>query len=93
MKNHIIHVENMKCIGCETYIEDQLNQISGVVSVDANATENTIALIMKNDSIIDDITMELNNLGYPILGEKNTVLRKSKSFVGCMIGRIKNKTN
>lgn len=83
----------MKCIGCETYIEDRLLQISGVISVDTNASENTIILIMKNDSIIDDITKELNNMGYPVLGEKNTVLKKSKSFVGCMIGRVKNRTN
>ena len=48
------------------------------------------SLGMSSDELANSLVKQekLAKLGYPEVGDKNTVLHKAKSFVSCAVGRI-----
>ena len=50
--------------------------------------ENSIVSIISENDDLETIKEKLAKLGYPEVGDKNTVLHKAKSFLSCAVGRI-----
>ena len=57
----------------------------------------TKPVVIQNDTVLFSYTTEedlllvkntLVKLGYPVVGEKNVLTTKAKSFVSCAIGRV-----
>lgn len=82
-----INIENLKCGGCASTIKKGLLNIEGVQQVDIDV-ENSIVSIESINNNLEAIKAKLSKLGYPEVGDKNTVLHKAKSFVSCAVGRI-----
>lgn len=82
-----IQIENLKCGGCAATIKKGVLSLKGVneVSIDV---ENSIVTISSEKDNLEEIKSKLSKLGYPEVGDKNTVLHKAKSFVSCAVGRI-----
>ncbi len=82
-----IQIENLKCGGCAATIKKGILGVEGVndVTVDVEKSIVTIASEVEN---LEAIRVKLAKLGYPEVGDKNTVLHKAKSFVSCAVGRI-----
>ena len=83
-------IQNLKCGGCANTIIHKISAIDNIskVEVDVETSEVTFEHLSEND--LEKITQKLAYLGYPIEGDKNSVVSKAKSFVSCASGRISN---
>lgn len=82
-----IQIENLKCGGCATTIKKGLLSLNAVKEVTVDVENSIVSIISENDDF-ETIKEKLAKLGYPEVGDKNTVLHKAKSFVSCAVGRI-----
>ena len=82
-----IQIENLKCGGCAATIKKGISTINGVHNV-AVDVENSMVTIDSENANLVEIKEKLSNLGYPKVGDKNSILHKAKSFVSCAVGRI-----
>lgn len=85
--NAEIQIENLKCGGCAATINKGVLSIDGVTKVDIDIEKSIVTVLSENDNL-EEIKLKLSKLGYPEVGDKNTVLHKAKSFVSCAVGRI-----
>ena len=83
----VIKIENLKCGGCAATIKKGLLSIENVDEVIVDVENDTVSISSKN-VLIDLIKEKLSKLGYPEVGDKNTLVHKAKSFVSCAVGRI-----
>ncbi|MCC7245064.1 MAG: heavy-metal-associated domain-containing protein [Saprospiraceae bacterium] len=85
---HTFEVENIKCGGCMSSIRKGLEQMPGVLSARPDNTNGTVEVDFE-ESVMDEKTIadKLADMGYPLSGE-NTLGRKAKSYVSCMVGRL-----
>jgi len=83
----VIKIENLKCGGCAATIKKGLLSIENVNEVVVDVENDTVSISSKN-VLIDLIKEKLSKLGYPEVGDKNTLVHKAKSFVSCAVGRI-----
>ena len=82
-----IQIENLKCGGCAATIKKGLLSLETLTAVTVDVENSIVSIISENDDF-ETIKEKLAKLGYPEVGDKNTVLHKAKSFVSCAVGRI-----
>lgn len=82
-----IQIENLKCGGCAATIKKGLSSLENVTDVNVDV-EKSIVSITSETNNLPLIKEKLSKLGYPEVGDKNTIVQKTKSFVSCAIGRI-----
>lgn len=82
-------VQNIKCNGCASHITDKLSQLENIEVVEIDVESNIITLEHNDAESLTKAQGVLQGLGYPMIDDKNTILDKSKSYVSCMIGRVK----
>ena len=85
---HTFEVENIKCGGCMSSIRKGLEQMPGVQAARPDNTNGTVEVDFE-ESIVDEMAIadKLADMGYPLVGE-NTLGKKAKSYVSCMVGRM-----
>ncbi len=81
-------IQNLKCGGCANTIEKKLNSIDGISDITIDVEESTVSFTHETDEAIEVVHKSLSKLGYPIVGDVNTLGDKAKSYVSCAIGRI-----
>ncbi|WP_430928118.1 heavy-metal-associated domain-containing protein [Polaribacter marinivivus] len=84
-----LQIENLKCGGCAATIKKGILAIHGVENVDVNLEESSVSITSTKNNL-KEVKIKLSKLGYPEIGDKNTVLHKAKSFVSCAVGKIDN---
>nr|WP_298989988.1 heavy-metal-associated domain-containing protein [uncultured Polaribacter sp.] len=84
-----LQIENLKCGGCAATIKKGILAIDGVENVDVNLEESSVSITSTKNNL-EEVKIKLSKLGYPEIGDKNTVLHKAKSFVSCAVGKIDN---
>lgn len=82
-----IQIENLKCGGCAATIKKGLLSLDNINEVNVDV-ENSIVSITSENENLELIKEKLSKLGYPEVGDKNTIVHKAKSFVSCAVGRI-----
>lgn len=82
-----IHIENLKCGGCAATIKKGILGLEGIQKVDVDVEKSLVSISSEKENL-EEIKLKLSKLGYPEIGDKNTVLHKAKSFVSCAVGRI-----
>ena len=87
MKSKLL-IQNLKCGGCENTIVNKISSIKGVGEVAVNHQEASVAFKYSSPETLLVVKETLSKLGYPILGEKNHLGKKAKSYVSCAIGRM-----
>lgn len=83
-----LHIQNLKCTGCEHSIIKRLSGLDGIDEVFVNIENSTVLFAYQLEAQIDNVHMELAKLGYPVVGEKNTLGAKTKSYVSCAVGKL-----
>ena len=83
-----LEILNLKCGGCANSIKKGILTIEGVdeVSVDLETSKVTVNTV--DEVLIQEVKGKLSSMGYPEVGDANTVLHKAKSFVSCATGRM-----
>lgn len=87
MKN-TFNIQNLKCGGCANTIVTQLSKLEGVSEVVVNNDTDEVSFNAISESKIEIVKEKLAHLGYPIVGDSNSLPTKAKSFVSCAVGRM-----
>ncbi|WBX70930.1 heavy-metal-associated domain-containing protein [Tenacibaculum retecalamus] len=82
-----IYIENLKCGGCAATIKKGLLAIDAISNVEIDVEKSIVTVNSEKDNI-EQVKEKLSKLGYPEVGNKNTIVHKAKSFVSCAVGRI-----
>ena len=83
-----LEIQNLKCGGCTNTIITRINSLENVTDVTVNNENHTVTFIHKDDTTLQETINLLSKLGYPIVGENNSLNKKAKSFVSCAVGRM-----
>lgn len=86
-------IQNLKCGGCAAQISSQLLKIEGVENVVVNEDESNVDIDCMEYVDQNEIIETLSEIGYPLMDAENSLGKKAKSYVSCMIGRVKNSEN
>ncbi|MGK0414827.1 MAG: copper chaperone, partial [Polaribacter sp.] len=74
-----IEIENLKCGGCAATIKKGLLSIEGIEDIAINI-EDSLVSVDATEKVLIAVKQKLSKLGYPEVGDKNTVLHKAKYF-------------
>lgn len=83
-----IEILNLKCGGCANTIKKGLLTVEGVNEVFIDVESSKVSIDYNDASILDAVKKKLSSMGYPEVGDANTVLHKAKSFVSCATGKM-----
>ncbi len=83
-----LEIQNLKCGGCAHTIVTKLNDLLDVSDVEVNNDNHSVTFTHTTERSIIETETLLAKLGYPVIGKKNALTTKAKSFVSCAIGRI-----
>ena len=81
-------IQNLKCGGCANTITKKVSNLEGVTNFKVDNQKNTVSFNYENKTTLIKVKEILVSLGYPIVGDKNAIKTKAKSFVSCAMGRI-----
>ena len=85
-----VHVENIKCGGCEKSIVKGLESMGGVSNIVIDREQQLIS-VTADESLREPLIAKLKSMGYPEHGSVAGLeagLPNAKSFVSCAIGRM-----
>ena len=82
-----IQIENLKCGGCAATIKKGILSLDGIEKVNIDVEKSIVVVSSRNENL-EEIKSKLSKLGYPEVGDKNTMIHKAKSFVSCAVGRL-----
>ena len=85
-----INILNLKCNGCASTIKKGLLSLEGVNAVEVTLENSEIKINEVSDIIFTTVKEKLSKMGYPEVGDANTVMHKAKSFVSCATGKMSN---
>jgi len=83
-----LNIQNLKCGGCANTIVTQLSKLKGISEVIVNNDTDEVSFISVSENNIAMAKNKLSDLGYPIVGDANSLPKKAKSFVSCAVGRM-----
>ncbi len=85
-----VHVENIKCGGCEKSIVKGLESMEGVSNIVIDREQQLIS-VTADELLREPLIAKLKSMGYPEHGSVAGLeagLINAKSFVSCSIGRM-----
>lgn len=83
-----INIQNLKCGGCASTIITKLSEINAIDTVSVDNETDTVTFNYDSEESLVAAKAKLAAIGYPEVGEKNSVVSKAKSFVSCATGRL-----
>ena len=83
-----IEIVNLKCGGCANSIKKGILGIEGVNTVEVDLETSKVLVEIDNEAVLEVVKQKLSSMGYPEVGDANTVIHKAKSFVSCATGRM-----
>ncbi len=81
-----VFIQNLKCGGCAHTVTTKLSALEGVSEVSVDVEKSSVTF-SGGEGVFELVKNKLVDLGYPMEGEKNSVLSKTKSFVSCAVGK------
>lgn len=83
-----IEILNLKCGGCANTVKKGISAIEGVNTVTVDVETSKVTIDSIDEQVIVLIKKKLSSMGYPEVGDDNTIVHKAKSFVSCATGRM-----
>ncbi|SFS47928.1 heavy-metal-associated domain-containing protein [Lutibacter maritimus] len=83
-----LEILNLKCGGCANSIKKGLLAIDGVTDVSVELETSKVTIDSKDNSVLTEVKNKLATMGYPEVGDANTIIHKAKSFVSCATGKL-----
>ena len=83
-----IEIVNLKCGGCVNTVKKGLLSINGVNEVEVDLENSKVMIPIEDKQILIQVKEKLSKMGYPEIGDANTMLHKAKSFVSCASGKM-----
>ena len=83
-----LEIQNLKCGGCANTIITRLSALNHITKVSVSNDGFTVSFSYQDETDLMHVKALLAKLGYPVVGEKNALTTKAKSFVSCAVGRM-----
>ena len=83
-----VEILNLKCGGCANTVKKGIIVIEGVNEVDVDVETSKVTIDSEDELVITLVKKKLARMGYPEVGDSNTIVHKAKSFVSCATGRM-----
>lgn len=83
-----LEILNLKCGGCANSIKKGILTIEGVSEVTVDLDTSKVSINSEDINVIEKVKEKLSSMGYPEVGDANTILHKAKSFVSCATGKM-----
>ncbi len=83
-----IEILNLKCGGCANTVKKGIIAIEGVNKVEVDVETSKVTIDTTDELVLALVKQKLSNMGYPEVGDDNTIIHKAKSFVSCATGRM-----
>ena len=83
-----VEIQNLKCAGCGNTITNRLNSLKDVSDVSVDMEKDTVSFSHTMVATFDLVRKTLSKLGYPLIDDTNSLVRKAKSYVSCAIGKM-----
>ena len=87
MKN-TLQIVNLKCGGCANSVKKGLLTIDGIENIEVNVEIGEVSFDTVSEELVSKVKQKLAGMGYPEVGDANTLIHKAKSFVSCATGRL-----
>lgn len=84
----VFEISNLKCGGCANTIKKGIEAIEGINEVAVNLNTSEVSIDSTDELVVNLVKEKLSSMGYPEVGDANTVLHRAKSFVSCATGRM-----
>ena len=81
-------IQNLKCAGGVTTITNALNELEGICNTVVDNEQNSVTFEYTEESQVKIVEEKLSSLGYPIDTDPNSILKKARSYVSCVVGRM-----
>lgn len=88
----IFEIVNLKCGGCVNTVKKGLLSIEGIDKVEVDLEASKVTVFNENEDVIAKAKAKLSKMGYPEIGDANTMMHKAKSFVSCATGKMSAET-
>lgn len=88
----ILEILNLKCGGCTNSIKKGMLAIEGVTEVSVDLETSKVTINSEDATVLINVKSKLASMGYPEVGDANTIIHKAKSFVSCATGRMTSET-
>jgi copper chaperone CopZ len=86
--NYTLEIQNLKCGGCVNTITKELNNIEGIQQISVDKDNSTVSFETDTSTQVDVVKQRLSAIGYPEVGDDNSLIDKAKSYVSCAIGKM-----
>jgi len=83
-----IEILNLKCGGCVNTVKKGLLSINGIDEVEVDLENSKVMVVTEDEQLLIRVKEKLSKMGYPEIGDANTILHKAKSFVSCASGKM-----
>jgi copper chaperone len=83
-----IEISNLKCGGCANSIKKGILELDGITDVSVDLETSKVIINTKDDSVLKAAKNKLATMGYPEVGDSNTIIHKAKSFMSCATGKM-----
>jgi len=83
-----IEILNLKCGGCVNTVKKGLLSINGIDEVEVDLENSKVIIATEDEQLLIRVKEKLSKMGYPEIGDANTILHKAKSFVSCASGKM-----
>ena len=83
-----LEILNLKCGGCANTIKKGLLTVEGVTEVNIDLETSKVGVNSDEEMVLKNVKSKLASMGYPEVGDANTIIHKAKSFVSCATGRM-----
>lgn len=84
----VVLIENLKCGGCASTIKKGLLSIGGIQTVVVNVETSEVEINASDKAVVESALRKLSNMGYPQVGDPNSMFKKAKSYVSCAVGKM-----
>jgi len=83
-----IEIVNLKCNGCVNTVKKGVLSIEGIDEVDVDLDASKVIVPTQDENLVKEVKAKLSKMGYPEIGDANTMMHKAKSFVSCATGKM-----
>ena len=87
-----IEILNLKCGGCVNTVKKGLLSIDGINEVEVDLENSKVLIPTEDEQVLIQVKEKLSKMGYPEIGDANTIIHKAKSFVSCASGKMISET-
>lgn len=83
-----IYIQNLKCGGCANTVTKNVSAVEGIANVNVRVDESSVTFDYHEETKVNEVKELLKKIGYPEVGDENSLGTKAKSFVSCAVGKI-----